>query len=147
MTARRSGSGDQVVSVPEAARVESGASLSPLSDDDVYLFNEGTHSHLFEKLGAHPVDGGTHFSVWAPNARHVSVVADWNGWDPRADPLSPRGSSGIWEGLIREAEQGALYKFQIVSRDGRHRLDKLDPFASYCEIAPQTAGVVWDSGT
>ncbi len=65
---------------------------SLLTDDDLYLFNEGTHSHLYEKLGAHLRDGGVSFAVWAPNARHVSVVADWNGWDPRTNPLEPRAS-------------------------------------------------------
>src|SRR5205814_2187635 len=94
---------------------------SLLSDGDLYLINDGTHTHLHEKLGAHAVDGGTYFAVWAPNAGQVSVVADWNGWDPRTDPLRPRASSGIWEGLVAEARPGSLYKFHIVSRDGAHR--------------------------
>jgi 1,4-alpha-glucan branching enzyme len=70
---------------------------STLSDDDLYWFNEGTHRHLGEKLGAHVVSGGTSFSVWAPNAIAVSVMGDFNGWDPNDQPLAPRASSGIWE--------------------------------------------------
>jgi 1,4-alpha-glucan branching enzyme len=117
---------------------------SLLTDDDLYLFNEGTHSHLYEKLGAHVRDGGAIFAVWAPNASHVSVVGDWNRWDPRANPLQPRASTGIWEGFVPEAGQGSLYKFHAVSRDGAHRVDKSDPFAFFSEVAPKTAGIVWD---
>ena len=116
--------------------------VSLLTEDDLYLFNEGTHSHLFEKLGAHPLiaEGiaGTYFAVWAPDAEAVSVVADFNGWDPRTNPLRPKGRSGIWEGFVPGAGKGALYKYHVVSRVKGHRADKTDPFAFYCETSPKT---------
>jgi 1,4-alpha-glucan branching enzyme len=122
--------------------------VSLLTDDDLYLFNEGTHTHLFEKLGAHPmtVEGaeGTYFAVWAPNARTVSVVGDFNGWDPGATPLRSKGRSGIWETFVPGPGKGALYKYHVASRQGAYRADKTDPFAFFCEISPKTASVVWD---
>jgi 1,4-alpha-glucan branching enzyme len=125
-------------------------SVSLLTDDDLYLFNEGTHSHLFERLGAHPitVEGvdGTYFAVWAPDAEIVSVVADFNDWDPRKNPLTPKQRSGIWEGFIPGAGKGALYKYHVVSRRRPYAADKTDPFAFFCEISPKTASVVWDLG-
>jgi 1,4-alpha-glucan branching enzyme len=117
---------------------------SPISDQDLFLFNEGSHFRLYEKLGSHPVAGGTWFAVWAPNAEWVSVVGDHNGWNGRSDPLQPRGSSGIWEGFIRDMAPGAVYKYQIRSRDSGYRVDKADPFAFRAETPPKTASVVWD---
>ncbi|MBJ7600348.1 MAG: 1,4-alpha-glucan branching enzyme [Candidatus Nephthysia bennettiae] len=117
---------------------------SPLSDQDLYLFNEGSHFRLYEKLGSHPVAGGTWFAVWAPNAEWVSIVGDHNGWNGRSDPLQPRGSSGIWEGFIRDIGPGAVYKYQIRSRGSGYRVDKADPFAFRAEVPPKTASVVWD---
>jgi 1,4-alpha-glucan branching enzyme len=123
-------------------------SISLLTSDDLYLFNEGTHSHLFEKLGAHPLtaDGmaGTYFSVWAPDAMQVSVIGDFNSWNPRAHPLRPKESSGIWEGFIPHAGPGAVYKFHVVSRHRGYRVDKADPFAFRSETPPRTGSVVWD---
>jgi 1,4-alpha-glucan branching enzyme len=122
-----------------------------LTDQDIYLFREGTHVRAFEKLGAHPLprsparEEGTHFAVWAPNAATVSVVGDFNGWNPTAHPLTSRpDSSGIWEGFIAGVRTGALYKYHIVSRQGGYTVDKSDPFAFYCETPPRTASVVWD---
>ncbi|MCJ7510416.1 MAG: 1,4-alpha-glucan branching enzyme, partial [Dehalococcoidia bacterium] len=116
--------------------------------DDLYLFNEGTHFHLYEKLGAHrmTVDGeeGMYFAVWAPDARHVFVVGNFNGWDKGSHPLRPRGRSGIWEGFVPGVRRGALYKYHIVSRYKGYRVDKTDPFAFYDEVSPKTASVVWD---
>jgi 1,4-alpha-glucan branching enzyme len=118
-----------------------------LTDQDLHLFNEGTHLRLYEKLGAHPCskDGveGTYFAVWAPNARGVSVVGDFNGWERGRNPLQPRASSGIWEGFVPGAEQGARYKYHIVSRVGGFAVDKADPFAFHAELPPQTASAVW----
>jgi 1,4-alpha-glucan branching enzyme len=123
--------------------------VTRLSDEDVYLFNEGTHARLHEHLGAHPmeVDGtaGTYFAVWAPNAQTVSVVGDANRWDPRADPMRPRASSGIWEAFVPGVGPGAVYKFHVVSRVGGHRVDKGDPFAVWWEVPPKTGSVVWDT--
>jgi 1,4-alpha-glucan branching enzyme len=117
---------------------------SLLSDQDLYLFNEGSHFRLWEKLGAHPVGGGTQFGVWAPNAESVSVIGDFNGWDPKAAPLQPRGSSGIWEGFLPGVGKGTIYKFHIAARGGHWRGDKADPLGVFAEVAPKTASVVWD---
>jgi len=113
--------------------------ISPITDDDIYLFNEGTHARMYERLGAHLQKRGTHFGVWAPSAHEVSVVGDFNGWDAKAHVLSPRGSSGIWEGVIEEAGNGTLYKFRI-----NGSLEKTDPFGAFYEVAPKTAAIVWD---
>jgi 1,4-alpha-glucan branching enzyme len=116
-----------------------------LSDADLYLFNEGSHLRLYEKLGAHlgEVEGtrGVHFAVWAPNAARVSVIGDFNGWMPQQDELQPRASSGIWEGFVPGAGLGARYKYRIVSHDGSVA-EKSDPFAFQAEVAPATASVV-----
>jgi 1,4-alpha-glucan branching enzyme len=118
---------------------------SLLTEQDLYLFNEGSHFRLWERLGAHhdPETGGTSFAVWAPNAETVSVVGDFNGWDPRANPIQARGSSGIWEGFVPGARPGNAYKFHIVARGGQWRGDKADPLAVFAEVAPKTASVIW----
>jgi len=116
---------------------------SGLTGHDLYLFREGTHTRLHEKLGAHLVEGATRFAVWAPNAQSVSVVGDFNGWDPRAHPM--QGSdSGVWEAAVPGVKQGAVYKYHVVSRHGNLRVDKADPYAFRCELPPRTASVVWD---
>ena len=120
---------------------------SPISDHDIYLFKAGLHFRLYEKLGSQlqTVNGvpGVHFAVWAPNAQDVSVVGDFNGWDPQAHPLSARwDSSGIWEGFILGLTEGSLYKYSIISKH-HDRMAKADPFAFYGEIPPQTASLVW----
>lgn len=119
-----------------------------LTDQDLYLFNEGSHYRMYDKLGAHVMDvAGLHgagFGVWAPAAREVSVIGDFNGWNNQANVLSPRGSSGIWEGFIPGLEKGALYKFHIVSHHHGYRVDKADPFGILHEKPPRTASVVWD---
>jgi 1,4-alpha-glucan branching enzyme len=124
------------------------ADLAPISEQDLYLFNEGTHLRLYEKLGAHPgtVDGvaGTRFAVWAPNAAAVSVIGDWNGWDHGASPLAERGTSGVWEGYFPGVSAGAVYKYHVVSRHRGFRADKADPFAFHCEVPPRQASVVCD---
>ena len=122
-----------------------------LTEQDIYLFREGTHVRAYEKLGAHPAPSregiaqGTHFAVWAPNAASVSVVGDFNGWNPTSHRLEPRDdSSGIWEAFIPGVRRGALYKYHIVSRHAGYTVDKSDPFAFFCELPPRTASVVWD---
>ncbi len=119
---------------------------SLLSPYDLHLFNEGTHSHLFEKLGAHPVHDpeGTYFAVWAPNADSVSVIGDFNGWDNAANGLYAREQSGIWEGFIPTVRHGALYKYRVHSKVTGRGVDKADPFAAYSEAPPRQASVVWD---
>jgi 1,4-alpha-glucan branching enzyme len=122
--------------------------FSTLTDHDLYLFNEGSHYRLYEKLGAHPqsVDGteGTFFAVWAPNARQVSIIGDFNGWNRTAHQLRPRGQSGIWEGFIPGIGKRTLYKFYIASHQRGYKVEKADPLALYSEIPPKTASVVWD---
>jgi 1,4-alpha-glucan branching enzyme len=128
-------------------RMDSGEMQSPtslLSEEDLYWFNEGTHRRLGEKLGAHPrPGGGVHFAVWAPNAVGVAVIGDFNHWDADAHALAPRGSSGIWEGVVDQAGAGNVYKFSITTSVG-HRVEKADPFARCSELPPRTGSVIWD---
>src|SRR5205085_2086549 len=110
---------------------------SPLTADDLYLFNEGSHFRLYQKLGAHPrtVGGvaGTAFAVWAPGAERVAVMGDFNGWNKDSHPLRPRESSGIWEGFVPGVGKGEAYKYHVVARGGQHRADKADPFGFFSE--------------
>jgi 1,4-alpha-glucan branching enzyme len=119
-----------------------------LSDQDLYLFNEGSHLRLHEKLGSHPLTAnevtGTHFAVWAPDAEQVCVIGDFNGWDRSSHPLRPRDRSGIWEGFIPGIGIGNVYKYHIVSRHNGYWVDKADPFAFYVEVSPKTASIVWN---
>src|SRR5690606_22686110 len=102
-----------------------------IGEHDLHYFNEGTHPRMYERLGAHRARvgerDGVWFAVWAPSARHVSVIGDFNGWDRSAHPLAARKSSGIWEGFVPGVEKGALYKFHIVSQHGGYTVDKADP--------------------
>jgi len=120
-----------------------------LTGDDIYLFNEGSHFRLYWKLGAHPmtVEGqeGSYFAVWAPDAKQVFVMGDFNGWTKTSHPLSSQGQSGIWWGFIPGVTKGAIYKYHIVSRYRGYQVDKADPFAFYSEIPPRTGSVVWDT--
>jgi 1,4-alpha-glucan branching enzyme len=122
--------------------------IAHLTDDDLYLFNEGSHFRLYEKLGARPMTvnelKGTYFSVWAPNAELVAVMGEFNGWDTSSHPLRPLGQSGIWQGFISGVAKGTIYKYHIVSRHDGYRVDKADPFAFYSEVPPRTGSVVWD---
>ena len=119
-----------------------------LTDDDIFLFNEGTHLRLYEKMGAHPMtlDGkeGVQFAVWAPDAQSVSVVGDFNGWTNGANPLQPRADSGIWTGFIPGMQKGEVYKYHVESRHNDYKVDKADPYAFYAEEPPKTASRVWD---
>jgi 1,4-alpha-glucan branching enzyme len=119
-----------------------------LTKDDLYLFNEGTHNRLYDKLGAHPrtVAGadGTNFAVWAPNAERVAVIGDFNDWQPDATVLNAIGQSGIWEGFVPGVGRGARYKYRVESRYGGFRVDKADPFGFLHEVPPATASIVWD---
>jgi 1,4-alpha-glucan branching enzyme len=119
-----------------------------LTDDDLFLFNQGNHFKLWEKLGSHPItaDGaeGVYFAVWAPNAERVSVAGDFNGWNRGSHPLEPRGQSGIWEGFIPGLRKGTFYKYHVTSRYDGYRVDKADPFGVRHEVSPKTASVVWD---
>jgi 1,4-alpha-glucan branching enzyme len=118
------------------------------SSDDLYLFNEGRHFRLYEKLGAHVVDRdgrrGTYFSVWAPSAERVFVMGDFNGWNKTSHPLEIRERSGIWEGFVPGLLKGTVYKYHVVSRFNGYRVDKADPFAFHAEKPSKTGSVVWD---
>jgi len=130
--------------ISDAARHD----VSLLSKQDLYLFNEGRNYRAYNQLGAHPAthegEPGTIFSVWAPNARSVNVIGNFNDWNPKSHDLQPRGSSGIWEGFIPRVGKGALYKYRIVSHHHGHVGDKADPFGVYHEKPPRTASIVWD---
>ncbi len=121
--------------------------LPTLSQQDLYLFNEGTEHRVYQKLGAHVrvVDGvpGVSFAVWAPNAMRVSVVGDFNHWDGRYFPMRPLGNSGVWEIFIPGLQQGLLYKYEIVPKRGAMRL-KTDPYGAFFEGPPNNASIVWD---
>ena len=122
--------------------------FSRLSAQDLYLFNEGRHYRVYEKLGAHPTrageESGVAFSVWAPNAQEVSVIGSFNDWSPGTHPLRPRETSGIWEGFVPGVSKGSLYKFHIRSHHQGHVAEKADPFGFRHERPPRTASVVWD---
>ena len=119
-----------------------------LSEQDIFLFNEGSHFRLYEKLGSHLLSAGegqgTYFAVWAPDAEQVCVIGDFNDWNKRTHPLKPKDRSGIWEGVIPEAVKGARYKYHIVSRYNDYRVDKADPFGIYNDTPPETVSIVWD---
>lgn len=121
--------------------------ISLLNDDDLYLFNQGSHFRLYEKLGAHLIAGentGTYFAVWAPDAEQVFVLGDFNQWHRDSHALMPKGQSGIWEGFFPDMGKGALYKYRIVSRFNGYRVDKADPLSIFNEVPPKTASIVWD---
>jgi 1,4-alpha-glucan branching enzyme len=119
-----------------------------LGETDQHLFNEGKHRRLYDALGAQlcEVDGvkGTRFAVWAPNARRVSVVGDFNRWDGRRHPLRLLGVSGIWELFIPGVGQGAIYKYELHTGEG-HVVLKTDPFGFLYELPPKQAAIVWDN--
>lgn len=123
-------------------------SYSLFTDFDVELFKSGKHFRLYEKLGSHPlkVDGveGTYFAVWAPSAKKVSVIGNFNYWIEGEHSLNVRwDESGIWEGFIPGVKQGDIYKYKILSHNNDIKTEKADPFAKRCEHPPKTASVVW----
>ncbi|MBN1621868.1 MAG: 1,4-alpha-glucan branching protein GlgB [Endomicrobiales bacterium] len=120
-----------------------------ITDYDILLHKEGNHFRSYEKFGAHLVTlngvEGTYFSVWAPNAKMVSVIGDFNGWNPKSHPLNARwDESGIWEGFIPGIGSGEVYKYHIVSYNKGYKVDKGDPFGFSWEVSPKTATRVWD---
>lgn len=117
-----------------------------ITDFDLYLIGEGNHLRIYEKLGAHPVNlegkRGVHFAVWAPNARYVSVVGDFNSWDHTKNPMEPLGSSGVWSTFVEGIGEGELYKFYVHGWDGSVQL-KADPFSFLFEVRPKSASIVY----
>lgn len=116
-------------------------------DQDEFLFNKGVHYLIYDVLGAHPIvhQGceGTKFAVWAPEALQVSLVADFNHWDGRVNPMRVMGGSGVWELFVPAIGPGEKYKFEIRAKDGSIKI-KNDPYGNYCEMRPRTASVVAD---
>lgn len=122
--------------------------ISRLTDFDLHLFRQGRHANLYDKLGSHQIEHegtkGALFSVWAPAAKSVAVIGDFNGWNPVAHPLGVRwDGSGIWEGFIPGISSGEIYKYHIVSHHNNYRVDKGDPFAFWWELPPRTGSKVW----
>src|SRR6185436_8320027 len=119
-----------------------------LGEQDLFLFNEGSHIRVYEKLGAHPTRlgdaDGVNFAVWAPNAEQVSVIGEFNAWDKTSHVLYPQGQSGIWAQFFPGLQAGTMYKYHIVSRHGGYSVDKADPFAFHAETPPKTGSLVWD---
>lgn len=124
-----------------------GPVLGPMDD---FLINEGKHFRLFDKLGAHPIThegaDGVHFAVWAPNARLVSLVGDFNNWDHRLHPMRHRADIGVWEIFIPEIAAGQAYKYHIVGPDGTAQPLKADPYAFATELRPRTASLTATPG-
>jgi 1,4-alpha-glucan branching enzyme len=116
-----------------------------LTDFDLYLFGEGKHTRIYDKLGAHLMtvgnNAGVHFAVWAPNAKRVSVVADFNAWDGRRHPMRSLGASGVWEIFVPGVGEGERYKFEILTAHGEVML-KSDPFGFAFELPPLNASIV-----
>ncbi|MBC8154170.1 MAG: 1,4-alpha-glucan branching protein GlgB [Bacteroidetes bacterium] len=122
---------------------------SRFSDFDVNLFKAGKHYKLYDKFGSHVVEHngvtGTYFAVWAPSAKYIGVIGDFNGWNKGAAPMNVRwDSSGIWEAFIPHVGQGSTYKYYIISNNGRE-LEKGDPYALRWEAPPKTASIIWNT--
>ena len=122
--------------------------LPTVGETDLFLFNQGNHRRLFDVLGAHPqiLDGvpGIAFAVWAPNARRVSLVGDFNHWDGRRHPMRVLGASGVWELFVPGVGDGALYQFELLDAGGNLKL-VTDPFGNLFELPPKHAAVVWNN--
>lgn len=134
---------------PSKLKSASGESFTLLTDFDVHLIKTGRHFKLYEKLGAHTAEhnrkAGTYFAVWAPNAKAISVIGNFNRWQDAVHKLNPRwDESGIWEGFFTDIHKGEAYKYAIHANSGEY-LEKADPFAFYAELPPKTASIVWET--
>ncbi len=135
--------------IPSNKKSVSEEGFSLLTDFDIHLFKSGKHFRLYEKLGAHTAEHkgaeGTYFAVWAPNAKAVAVIGNFNQWKDGVHKLTPRwDESGIWEGFFPNVKKGEAYKYTIHSNTGEY-LEKADPFAFFAEVAPKTASIVWET--
>ncbi len=134
---------------PPSVQLKNVEVFSRFTDFDIDLFKGGKHYRLYEKMGSHLTEyqgvAGTYFAVWAPSAKSVSVIGNFNYWDKDSHHLFVRwDSSGIWEGFIPHVGKGETYKFCIQAQDGRF-LEKMDPYAQSFEVPPRTASIVWDN--
>jgi 1,4-alpha-glucan branching enzyme len=133
--------------IPSPDRAPAGEPTVQLGPLDYHLFNAGTHTRIYEKLGAHLTSEngvpGTRFAVWAPNAGAVNVMGEFNRWNNAATPLKA-GQGGIWTGFVPHVGHGSAYKYHVISRQGDYRFDKSDPYAFCSEKPPNTGSVVWD---
>ena len=122
--------------------------MNIITKDDCYLFGQGVHYEIYKKLGSHPITyrgkDGFYFAVWAPHAKAVSVVGDFNNWDSEADYMTTLRTSGIWEIFIPGVMAGQRYKYAICTQSGK-MIYKADPYACYAEVRPATASVVYDT--
>src|SRR5215831_15785110 len=148
MAQQRTNSPSRGASRKTAKPPQSAAEFAPtLGELDLYLFGEGKHEHIYEKLGAHPLTHhgkrGVAFAVWAPNARQVSVVGNFNGWNSGRHKMRQLGDSGVWELFIPGLKHGELYKYAIDSRLGE--IFKADPYAAMMEVPPDTSSIVYKS--
>ena len=137
---------------PDTTRDQAGAGdRNTLTEHDIYLFREGTHGRLYERMGCHPerdrsgaLVTGASFAVWAPNAERISVVGEFNGWESATHPMRARADgSGVWQCFIGEAAHGQTYKYRVISAHGAAAVDKADPYAFFAEVAPATGSRVW----
>lgn len=117
-----------------------------ITDFDLYLFGEGNHYQIYRKLGAHIINyknkRGVHFAVWAPNAKYVSVIGDFNNWDHKRNPMQPLGSSGVWSTFVEGLHEGILYKYYIHGWNDCIQI-KADPFGFLFEVRPRSANVIY----
>ena len=122
--------------------------LPVLGEMDLYLYNEGNHKNIYEKLGSHLISHqdvkGVVFAVWAPNAKRVSVVGNFNDWDGRRHVMRPRGSSGIWELFIPHLPEWSIYKYELIGANGELMPLKIDPFGNAFEMRPKTGTLVFN---
>ena len=133
---------------PQRQKVPAAQRWGLIGEQDVFLFNQGTHDRMYRRLGSHFVTHrgkeGVSFAVWAPNAGFVSVMGDFNGWDKAAHPMKQIEHSGIWQAFVPGLERGASYKYHLRSRASGHVVDKADPYAFHHETPPKTGSKVWD---
>ena len=135
--------GTQALS-PTSAEVGRTLNGEFLSDLDCYLFAQSTHFHLYDKLGAHLVNGGVQFVVWAPHASSVSVVGDFNHWDDSAHPMQRQPNSGLWVVFIPNIGSDTVYKYALTDAHGTRLPLKADPYGFFAELRPNTASKVFD---
>ena len=113
-----------------------------IAPDDLALLRLGQHPRPYAVLGAHLEPGGVRFAVWAPNAHQVSVVGDFNDWDPKRNGMRKHAEAGVWEVFVPAVQPGALYKFALTGADGQPLPLKADPYARAAQLRPDTASVV-----